>query len=93
MILRSDYIDGLIAEYEAEKSRTARKQQKSPLKRNKLQTQKPSPGPALSGDAFCKWCKHPFRRARVDQEYDSVRCRKAAYRKRKGEEIYARLGL
>jgi hypothetical protein len=91
MILCSDYIDRLIAEYEAANPRTPLKWQKSPLKRNKIQTQKPSPRTSGPGDAFCKWCNRPFRRSRADQEYDSVRCRKAAFRERKGAAIYARL--
>lgn len=93
MILQSDYIGALIAEYEAEKSRTAPKRAKSLIKRNKLQARNPSPGTLTPGDAFCKWCKRPFRPSRPNQVYDFPRCRTAAYKKRKGEELYARSEL
>jgi hypothetical protein len=93
MILRSDYIDGLIAEYEAEKSRTARKQQKSPLKRNKLQAELALPDMAVPGTLSCERCGSPFVPVRATGRFCSPRCRVAAYKKRKGEELYARSEL
>lgn len=41
----------------------------------------------------CEHCHKPFVPKRDTERFDSPRCRVAAYRKRKGEEIYARLGV
>ena len=100
MILRSDYIDRLIAEYEAEKRKRGRKVT-DPTKRRLQTVEKPrssKPVLALQGipvpvTRACEHCHQPFVPARDTQRFDFPSCRVAAYRKRKGEEIYARLGL
>jgi len=148
MILRSDYIDGLIAEYEAEKRAHAQRKEnrgkqkwdgrsldpevraklmnlwmqhgcpnkltihvrektailvngavtwlgtpEKLVKRKKIEAELASPDIAISGTLNCERCGTPFVPLRVTGKFCSPRCRKAAHKKRKGAEIYARSEL
>ena len=108
MILQSDYIDGLIAEYEAAKSREARSKKKpkrgtSPqnlgedvMKKQQL-TEAKLAFPritAASGDAkgLCQVCGKPVVVERSTKTYCSPKCRQAAFKQRRSQRLLARLG-